>query len=327
MDHDKKELIFNDRDGPGGTRLDVFLAAGGTGFSRSRIQTLIRDGRIRVNDCEAKPSHVLRAGDRIYIDPPPPSPATLEAEPVRFEILYEDASIIVVNKPAGLVVHPAPGNYTGTLVHGLLYHCVDLSGIGGVLRPGIVHRLDKETSGVLVVAKNDRVHENLSKQFASGTVEKVYLALVHGVPREKGGTVDHAIGRHPVRRKQMAVRPEATGRHAVTVWEKKKVYGTDFAMLEVRLETGRTHQIRVHMAHVGCPVVGDSVYGQGMSRWNRHPLRVSGVLPGLSRHMLHAYRLVFTHPDQRKRMEFAAGPPEDFSLVIRSLDSVYSQQH
>jgi 23S rRNA pseudouridine1911/1915/1917 synthase len=320
--HDTKELVFNQQ-GRDGVRLDVFLADAGIGFSRSRLQGLIKEGSIRVNDQEVKPSRPLHPGDRILINPPAPGPS-LEAEAVDFKVLYEDRSIIVVDKPAGLVVHPAPGNQHGTLVHGLLHHCDDLSGVGGVLRPGIVHRLDKLKSGVLVAAKNDRVHENLSKQFASGTVEKTYLALVHGVPPETHGILDNAIGRHPVKRKQMSVLPPSKGRRAVTLWEKKTVYGNDFAEIEVQLKTGRTHQIRVHMAHIGFPVVGDAVYGRGMSRWNRHPLRSAGILPGLSRHLLHAFQLVFTHPESGTRMTFTSGLPEDFSSVLRVLDSVYS---
>jgi len=320
--HDTKELVFNQQ-GRDGVRLDVFLADEDIGFSRSRLQCLIKQGHIRVNDQEIKPSRPLHPGDRILIDPPEPG-LSLEAEAVAFEILYEDRSIIVVDKPAGLVVHPAPGNQHGTLVHGLLHHCDDLSGVGGVLRPGIVHRLDKQTSGVLVAAKNDRVHENLSKQFASGTVEKTYLALVHGIPPERHGIVDSAIGRHPVKRKQMSVLPSSRGRRAVTLWEKKKTYGKDFAEIELQLKTGRTHQIRVHMAHLGFPVVGDSVYGRGMSRWNSHALRRAGILPGLSRHLLHAFQLVFTHPESALRMAFTSRLPEDFRSVLQVLDSVYS---
>jgi 23S rRNA pseudouridine1911/1915/1917 synthase len=326
VNQDRKDLIFNEH-GRDGMRLDVFLAGCNTGHSRSRLQALIKTGYVKVNDATAKPSHSLHVGDRVFIDPPPPSVATLEAEPVRFKILYEDNFIIVIDKPAGLVVHPAPGNYTGTLVQGLLHHCDDLSGIGGILRPGIVHRLDKETSGALVVAKSDRVHENLSRQFAAGTVEKTYLALVHGVPELTSGTVEDSIGRHPVKRKQMAVRPGATARHALTIWERKKSYGKDFALMELQLKTGRTHQIRVHMAHIGFPVAGDSVYGQGMSRWNRHKLRVNGILPAISRQMLHALRLCFTHPDSGAQMAFISDPPEDFALVTRLLDSVYSEQY
>lgn len=326
MTDDIKEFIFKDQ-GREGVRLDVFLADEGIGFSRSRLQCLIKEGYIRVNDQEIKPSRPLHPGDRILIDPPPPPVASVEAEAVAFEVLYEDRAIIVVNKPAGLVVHPAPGNQHGTLVHGLLHHCDDLSGVGGVLRPGIVHRLDKQTSGVLVVAKNDRVHENLSRQFASGTVEKTYLALVHGVPAEIHGTVDSPIGRHPIKRKQMSVLPLSKGRRAVTLWEKKKVYGKDFAEIEVQLKTGRTHQIRVHMAHIGFPVVGDSVYGRGMSRWNGHALRITGTLPGLSRHLLHALQLVFNHPESGMRVTFTSRLPEDFSSVLEVLDSVYSVRH
>jgi 23S rRNA pseudouridine1911/1915/1917 synthase len=322
---DTKELIFNHQ-GRDGVRLDVFLAEEGIGFSRSRLQCLIKKGFIKVNDQEIKPSRPLHLGDRISIDPPPPV-SSVDAEAVAFEVLHEDHAIIVVNKPAGLVVHPAPGNQHGTLVHGLLNYCDDLSGVGGVLRPGIVHRLDKQTSGVLVVAKNDRVHENLSRQFASGTVEKTYLALVHGVPPETHGTIDCAIGRHPVKRKQMAVLPLSKGRRAVTLWEKKKVYGNDFAEIEVQLKTGRTHQIRVHMAHIGFPVVGDSVYGRGMSRWNGHTLRIAGTLPALSRHLLHALQLVFNHPESGMRVTFTSRLPEDFSSVLQVLDSVYSVRH
>jgi 23S rRNA pseudouridine1911/1915/1917 synthase len=325
VNYDTKELVFNEQ-GRDGVRLDVFLADEGMGFSRSRLQCLIKQGHIRVNDQETKPSRPLHPGDRIFIDPPAPV-SSLEAEAVEFGIIYEDRSIIVVDKPAGLVVHPAPGNESGTLVHGLLHHCDDLSGIGGVLRPGIVHRLDKETSGVLVVAKNDRVHENLSKQFASGTVEKTYLALVHGVPTETHGAIESTIGRHPVKRKQMAVRPPSQGRRALTLWKKRRVYGEDFAEVELQLKTGRTHQIRVHMDHMGFPIVGDSVYGRGMARWNGHRLRAAGVLPGLSRHLLHAFHLAFTHPDHGMRMAFTSPLPEDFGSVLQLLDSVYSWRH
>lgn len=321
MTHDSKELLFNEQ-GREGVRLDVFLADECIEFSRSRLQCLIKQGHIRVNDQKTKPSRPLHLGDCIFIDPPPPV-SSLEAEAVEFEILYEDPSIIVVDKPAGLVVHPAPGNQHGTLVHGLLHHCNDLSGIGGELRPGIVHRLDKQTSGVLVAAKNDRVHENLSKQFASGTVEKTYLALVHGVPPGTHGALNFAIGRHPVKRKQMSVRPPCQGRHALTLWEKKRVYGEDFAEIELQLKTGRTHQIRVHMAHMGFPVVGDEVYGRGMPRWNGHSLRAAGILPSLSRHLLHALQLVFIHPDNGTRMTFTSRLPEDFNSVLQVLDSVY----
>ena len=306
-----------------GARLDAFLADRPLALSRSGVQRLIRNGAVTVNDAAVKPGYRVKTGDRVRIFIPPPAPVALEAEAVAFDILYEDAVLIVLNKPAGLVVHPAPGHSTGTLVHGLLYHCNDLSGIGGELRPGVVHRLDKDTSGVMIAAKNDRAHALLAEQFKSGGVRKQYLALVHGRVRADSGAIDLAIARHPRRRKRMAVCPEG-GRRALTLWRRAEVFGSGFSLLAVTLKTGRTHQIRVHLAHTGHPVVGDPVYGHGARRWKQQPLYVKGRLPAVSRQMLHSRRMGFIHPDKGEYMEFEAPVPPDMErllAVLRSLDA------
>jgi 23S rRNA pseudouridine1911/1915/1917 synthase len=251
---------------------------------------------------------------------PQPSPLCLQPEAVAFDVVHEDDAIIVVNKPAGLVVHPAPGHPTGTLVHGLLKHCTDLSGIGGVSRPGVVHRLDKDTSGLMVVAKDDEAHASLARQFKSGAVKKQYLAVVHGCMSEAEGRMDLPIGRHPKSRKRMAVAPSGRGRHAVTVWTTEKVFRTGFTFLSVSLQTGRTHQIRVHLSHAGHPVVGDAVYGYGRKGWKRHPLFQKGLLPAVNRQLLHARLLGFEHPRENAYLEFEAPLPDDMNAVLQALE-------
>jgi 23S rRNA pseudouridine1911/1915/1917 synthase len=237
---------------------------------------------------------------------------------VTFELIYEDPWLIVVNKPPGIVVHPAPGHFTGTLVHGLLQHCTDLSGIGGVMRPGIVHRLDKDTSGLMVVAKNDAAHAYLSAQFKAGKVTKRYVALVHGIVKGRKGEINLPIGRHPVRRKEMSVQP-SKGRVAKTLWEKQEELAGLFSLLSVSPKTGRTHQIRVHLSHVGYPIVGDAVYGHRRSWWKKRFLEGSG-LPGLiERQMLHAGTLGFVHPQGGDYREFTAPLPADMELVLEIL--------
>lgn len=298
-------------------RLDLFLAEREKEVSRSRIQKLIRDGQVQVNGFVTKPGYRLKAGDQVLFSVPPPISIALKPEAVDFEVIYEDGGMIVVNKPPGLVVHPAAGHATGTLVHGLLSHCKDFSGIGGELRPGIVHRLDKDTSGLLLVAKTDRVHVSLAGQFKSRTVRKEYLALVHGAMPAGRGEIDLPIARHPKKRKEMSV--VEGGRTAVTVWRLTEEFEGPFSLLAVVLKTGRTHQIRVHMAHVGHPIVGDRVYGYGKDWWKRHTLNKECPLPEIPRQMLHAHRLGFAHPETGAPVEFEAELPDDMRGVLEAL--------
>ena len=267
-----------------GSRLDVFLTAGVLAhLSRSRVQALIRDGHVLLNRLPpSKPGATLRAADLISWEEPAAVPVELVAEQMNLSILHEDGDLLVLDKPAGLVTHPGPGNEEHTLVNALLAHCPLLSGIGGEQRPGIVHRLDKDTSGCLVVAKNDFAHRSLSAQFADRTTGKRYLAIVRGVPRLRSGTIREPIGRHPVDRKKMTVVPPPRGRLAVTEYKVRRLlpdHGA--ALVECGLLTGRTHQIRVHMRHLGYPILGDALYG--------------GPRPP-ARQMLHAWKLGFTHP-------------------------------
>jgi 23S rRNA pseudouridine1911/1915/1917 synthase len=237
-------------------------------------------------------------------------------------IVHEDSSIIILNKPPGLVIHPAPGHPNGTLVHGLLHHCRDLSGIGGILRPGIVHRLDKDTSGLMVVAKNDYAHGFLSSQFKKGTVNKRYLALVHGILKGKYGEIDLPISRHPRRRKEMAVIP-SKGKRALTLWRKKQEIGDRFTLLSVTLKTGRTHQIRIHFSHLGHPIVGDPVYGHKKTWWKTHCPQAIDIVPQIKRQVLHAELLGFVHPDSGTYCEFTSPLPDDIGQIIKSLISIF----
>lgn len=279
-----------------GARIDQFLAARIPELSRSRIQDLMKSGHALVNGREAKASAKLRAGDHITIAEPPPTAATTEAEDIALDVLYEDSDLIVLNKPAGLVVHPAAGHAHGTLVNALLHHCKGLSSIGGEERPGIVHRLDKETSGCLVAAKNDVAHRALTRQFAGREVTKIYLAIATGEFREKSGIIEGAIGRHPIHRKKMNVLTGERGRPARTDYRllQKLPAGQ---LVECTLHTGRTHQIRVHLKHLGHPLVGDEMYGRRA---------------GFERQMLHAWKLGFTHPVTGERMNFQSPIPDDF---------------
>jgi 23S rRNA pseudouridine1911/1915/1917 synthase len=296
-------------------RIDAFLASRIEELTRSRIQELIGQGAVTVNDALPKPSYRLRMNDRVVLCIPPARPSRLDPEPVPFEVVYEDPFLVVLNKPPGVVVHPAPGHATGTLVHGLLHRCPDLSGIGGALRPGIVHRLDKDTSGLMVVAKRDAIHRCLAEQFKSGGVSKGYLALVHGIMEGRKGTIDLPIARHPVRRKEMSVAKEG-GRQAVTHWEALAVLETGFSLLSASPQTGRTHQIRVHLCHVGHPIAGDSVYGRKKSWWRK---RFPNLPEGVPRQMLHAERLGFVHPENRRRCAFKAPMPEDMRAAVNAL--------
>jgi len=249
----------------------------------------------------------------------PPQPQwELTAEPVAFGVVHEDSSLIVVNKPPGLVVHPAPGHASGTLVHGLLEHCQGLSSAGDSARPGIVHRLDKDTSGLIVVAKNDFSHGFLAEQFKAGRVTKEYLAVVHGKLRGEMGEIDQPIGRHPKRRKEMAV-VRSGGRRALTQWQRLHEFTVGFSLLSISIRTGRTHQIRVHLSHGGHPVAGDPVYGYGRKWWKQNPLYKRGQIPLPERQMLHARRLAFSHPTKKRRVEFEAPLPPDMEQFIGAL--------
>lgn len=275
-------------------RFDQFLAAKLPAFSRARVQILIKEGFATINGTTAKPSSKIRAGDQIEVTEPPPTPSEVLPQEIPLTILFEDPDLVVIDKPAGLVVHPAAGNPDGTLVNALLHHCEDLSGIGGVERPGIVHRLDKETSGCLVVAKNDVVHRALIGQFAGREVTKIYLALAAGRFPRLSGEIREPIGRHPVHRQKMAV--VERGRASHTSWRILKELPCG-SLVECTLHTGRTHQIRVHLKHLGHPVLGDELYGKRGA---------------FQRQMLHAWKLGFTHPASGKPMEFTAPIPPDF---------------
>lgn len=281
-------------------------------MTRSRVQELIRRGDVRINQRTAKPSYRLKPGDIIYLSIPPASPCHLEPEQVAFSVIHEDSFLIVIDKPPGVVVHPAPGHYTGTLVHGLLRHCRDLSGIGGELRPGIVHRLDKDTSGLVVVAKSDEAHRFLAAQFKAKQVVKEYAAIVHGIPKGEQGVIDLPIARHPVKRKEMSVVSRG-GREAVTHWRKEEQLAGTFSLLMVTPRTGRTHQIRVHLAHAGHPIAGDPVYGYRKVWWKRH---FPGGQDVVKRQMLHAGKLGFFHPGSGEYRVFRAPVPEDMQRVL-----------
>jgi 23S rRNA pseudouridine1911/1915/1917 synthase len=315
----------------GSPRLDRVLAAHCPDLSRTRIKALILGGRVAVKGAAmTDPAHHVAAGDAITIDVPPPVPAEPEGENIPLDIVYEDDDLIVINKPKGLVVHPAAGHETGTLVNALIAHCgASLSGIGGVKRPGIVHRLDKDTTGLMVVAKNDRAHQSLTAQFAdhgrTGAMRRGYLAFVWGVPDRPRGTIDQPIDRHPHAREKMAVRQG--GREAITHWEMVEAYNGDdgkpiAALLACQLETGRTHQIRVHLAHAGHPLMGDDVYGSGFKTKARHlPAEAKAALAALGRQALHAYLLVLEHPATGEIMEWQTWLPEDLLLLEAALRS------
>jgi 23S rRNA pseudouridine1911/1915/1917 synthase len=290
-------------------RLDQFLAKRLPEFSRSRLQQLIRDRFVRLNNSTTRPRHIVRGGDKIELTEPPPEKIETLPEAIPLEILFEDDDLIIINKPAGLVVHPGAGHREHTLVNALLNHCAALSGIGGKERPGIVHRLDKETSGCLVVAKNDLTHRDLSKQFAARTVEKIYLALVTGKLPKTAGVIEEKIGRHPVHRKRMSA-TTLRGRAAKT--EYRVVRSSDRASLvECRLYSGRTHQIRVHLHHLGHPVLGDKVYAPRLTK-------------DFPRQMLHAWKLGFRHPRTEEWKSFEAPLPDDFAAATKL--TIESQQ-
>ena len=285
-------------------RLDRYLATELPQFSRSRLQHLIRKGFVRLNGHPARASDQVRAGDRVEVQEPPMEKARYEAEPIPLNILFEDGDLLVINKPAGLVIHPGAGHREHTLVNALLHHCPTLSGIGGQERPGIVHRLDKETSGCLVVAKNDATHRALASQFAGRTVQKVYLALAAGKLRNSAGAIEADIGRHPVHRQRMTI-ARARGRTAKTDYRVVRA-GLNATLVECRLHTGRTHQIRVHLHHLGHPILGDKIYA---AKSAKH----------FPRQMLHAWKLGFEHPRAGEWKVFEAPTPDDFNDALRSV--------
>jgi len=288
-------------------RLDVWLERRLPGLSRARVQALIRTGCVRLAGGRLKAHARVRDGLTAEVELPAPGPAAPAPANLPLAILYEDADIVVVNKPPGLVVHPAAGHASGTLVNALLFHCRDLAGIGGELRPGIVHRLDKDTSGALVVAKNEAALAGLVRQFAAGTVGKEYEALVHGVPARREGRIETLIGRSRHDRKKMSARP-AKGRRAVTRYRVEATYGAA-SRLRIWIETGRTHQIRVHLAHLGHPVLGDRQYGR----------RAADAPVPAPRQMLHAARLSFAHPRTGARLALSAPRPADFAAALAAL--------
>ncbi len=288
------------------SRLDAFLAAREeVGLSRSRIKALIDEGHVQVNGASPKASQGLQPGDEIVLRIPEPEPVDLVAEEIPLDVVYEDSDVLVVNKPRGLVVHPAAGHWQGTLVNALLDHVDDLEGIGGELRPGIVHRLDKDTTGLLVVAKNERAMASLQDQIREHTARRVYWALVHGNNMPETGRIEAPIGRHPGDRKRMAVNTRH-GRESITHFRVLERFSS-YALLECRLETGRTHQIRVHLSFIGHPVVSDPLYGKRKTHL------------GLEPQALHARQLGFTHPATGEWMEFTAEPPADMMAAIRRL--------
>lgn len=317
-----------------GKRLDAWLSAQlAPDLSRNRIQALISAGQVTIGGTVVRETkHKLRDGDSIEIVIPEPEDAMPQGEEIPLDILYEDTDLIVINKPAGLVVHPGNGNWTGTLVNALIYHCGDtLSGIGGVKRPGIVHRLDKETSGVIVVAKNDLAHRHLSAQFAdhgrTGDLERAYLAIVWGTPDRTNGKIDAPLGRsHRDRTKQAIVHEERDdARHAVTHFEVQERFGAKedstalASLVECQLETGRTHQIRVHMAHIGHPLVGDIEYGSAYkTKANKLDEPLQSIVKGFSRQALHARLLAFEHPTTGKIMRFEAPMPNDMAELLEA---------
>ncbi|MGN0852497.1 MAG: RluA family pseudouridine synthase [Kiritimatiellia bacterium] len=289
-------------------RLDVWLAACCEGFSRARVQGLLKAGRVSVNGVAvARARQKVRPGDAVALTIPPPVPAAPEPEDIPLAIVFEDDDILVLDKPAGLVVHPAPGHPTGTLVNALLFHCPRLGGIGGVARPGIVHRLDQDTSGLMVVAKTEAAMQTLVREFAShANLRKTYLAVVHGCPASPQGRIENLIGRCPWDRKKMAV-VDRNGKASATVYRVLAAASPErpFSIVQCELETGRTHQIRVHMATtLGCPIVGDAVYGR--PGWDRQ------LVPPPRRQLLHAWRLELKHPVSRRPLAFEAPPPADF---------------
>lgn len=304
-----------------GSRLDLFLASACSDLSRSRIQKLIAVGSVRLSGVAAKRAHVVRAGDEVEVEVPEARPTEIAAEDIPLAVLYEDPHLLAIDKPPGMVVHPSPGHGSGTLVNALLHHVRDLSGIGGELRPGIVHRLDRDTSGVLLIAKTDLAHASLSRQMKKRSMRKEYLALVAGIPRVRKGEISRPVGRDPRDRKKMKAFPRtgetpAGAREATTLYEIEREWpALGLTLLRCRLVTGRTHQIRVHLAAAGLPVVGDPVYGRPRLERARDP-SLKKALTDFPRQALHAERIGFRHPASHEPIEIIAPIPEDLSRLL-----------
>ncbi|MCW8985826.1 MAG: RluA family pseudouridine synthase [Thermoanaerobaculales bacterium] len=298
-----------------GIRLDRCLPELNPDWTRSRARKLIDDGNVLLNNAPSKASATVHAGDTVAIDEPPPRPLDVEAEDIPLEVIHEDEDLLLINKPAGLVIHPAAGNPSGTLVNALLHYCQDLSGIGGVERPGIVHRLDKDTTGIMVVAKSDRAHLALSIAFRRHTIRKTYLAVCYGTPKDSEGVIDAAIDRHPRNRQEMAVVNE--GRPARTLYRVEQQFA-GISMVSCNPVTGRTHQIRVHMAHIGHAIVGDPLYA-GRQWRNLVDPRVQAACRSFPRQALHARRIAFEHPVSKEKVEFEAPLPPDLEELLRVL--------
>ena len=302
----EEKMEFRVEEADVGTRIDKYISALMEGKSRSYIQGMIEKGGVIVNGNIKKSNYAVKEGDVISVTIPEPEEMNIKPEKIPLEILYEDSDLVVVNKKQGMVVHPASGIYSGTLVNALLEHCTDLSGINGVLRPGIVHRIDKNTSGIIVIAKNDNSHNILAHQLKEHTMTRVYYALVEGIIKKDEGTVDTQIGRHPAEKIKMAVVRE--GKRAVTHYRVVQRYKAH-TLVECVLETGRTHQIRVHMAHIGHPVVGDPVYGHKKQRFK------------LEGQLLHAKKLGFVHPSTNTYVEFESSLPDHFVKILAILEN------
>jgi 23S rRNA pseudouridine1911/1915/1917 synthase len=300
-----------------GQRLDAFLATQLPVLSRSALQRLIEEGQVLVDGRQPRCSFKLEGSEQVLVTVPPPIPTTPQAESIPLAVVYEDRDLIVVEKPAGMTVHPGAGVASGTLVNALLAHCSDLSGVGGELRPGIVHRLDKGTSGLLVAAKHDIAHRGLAEQFAAHSIKRLYWALIYGSPAEETGKISGIIGRHPTER----LRLSGTARHgkpAVTNWRVLERFGTA-SLVQLRLETGRTHQIRVHLSEAGMPLLGDPLYPDGGRFNNLKDTRLKGVIAHLGRQALHARVLGFVHPVSGQYLEFQSEPPPDFQELLAYL--------
>ncbi len=300
-----------------GTRLDAYLAGQINGWSRARLQRLIEDEEVLVNGKPAKPSYKLRAADEIEVELTPPPAANFTPENIPLNIIFEDDSLIVVNKPAGLVVHPAAGVHSGTLANALAYHFQQLSTRAGEVRPGIVHRLDKDTSGLMVVAKNEATHESLAEQFRAREVFKSYVALVHGVVKQEAGRIEQPIARDPRARIRMAV--VAAGRGALSLYKVRRRHAS-FTLLDVELKTGRTHQIRVHLSWLKHPVVGDEIYGGGRDK-TVQDVRLRAAVRKMGRQFLHAERLGFRHPVSGESLEFVAPLPDELNSLLTELET------
>ncbi|MEA3363364.1 MAG: RluA family pseudouridine synthase [Thermodesulfobacteriota bacterium] len=313
-----RQLLFPD-DRPA-ERLDTFVAECLPDVSRSQLKKLINSGQITLDGAITKASNKLKGGESIQVVLPDPESIEALPEAIPLHILYEDQDLIVVDKPAGMVVHPAVGHSHGTLVNALLHHCTDLAGIGGEIRPGIVHRIDKDTSGVIVVTKNDLSHQHLAAQFKDHSIKRRYLALVHGTPNGQSGIIDQPIGRHPTQRKKMSGKARNSKR-AVTHWKIIKQYNINrLSLIELQLETGRTHQIRVHFTEINCPLIGDPLYGNRSRTTAIKDMELRKLIDQLPGQALHAQCLGFIHPRSGKYLEFSSEIPETLQRILTHLD-------